>query len=513
MITYKRERPFRLGWSFSLLGIDYGQSGILKYIAYMKGITLLLCLSFALAVAGQPASQQKTDSVCNFIVKYLNNKAYDSLYQLTGPVFRSRISVGAFKRIAEGEYPPLGKVEKTVLKGSAEGTSWYNLNFSSQTLSLIICLDKQDKLEFFRLRKGKDNDRVTSSNPLRTDVDKIVEGVARAYMEQENTVGLSIGIMVDGKEYFYGYGETAIGNGKVPTSSTLFELASVTKTFTATLLAEAVEEGRVCLDDPVNKYLPDSIPLLQYNNKPVTLRTLVNHTAGFPFMPANFDSSVVDPVRFPDRHYTIENLYASLKQVQLNGEPGTKYRYSNAAFGLIGTLLQRIYGQTYEQLLFSKICQPLHMQDTRAFILDAKPAAIATGYDANGKSITPWNHQPALIGHGGLASSARDMIKYAAAQSGQGNGELQKAMQLTHDTTFSDNQVAVGMAWHYTRPGGTPALFHGGGTAGYACYFAVNPEKRLAVVMLSNAAIGPVQDGDVLMARLEGWVGKRIDFH
>jgi CubicO group peptidase (beta-lactamase class C family) len=475
----------------------------------MKLVIFSLCLAFTVTVAAQTSRQKKTDSVCYLITRFLSEKAYDSLYQLTGRVFRSRVSVSTFRRVAEAEFAPLGKIEKTILKGTAEGTSWYKISFPSQTLTLIISLDGQHKLAFFRLRKGKDNDRVASSNPMRTDIDKIVEGVARAYMAQENTVGLSIGIIVDGKEYYYGYGETAIGNGKLPAASTMFEIASVTKTFTATLLAMAVEEGRVRLDDPVNKYLPDSIPLIQFNNKPVTFRSLANHTAGFPFMPANFDSSVVDPVRFPNRHYTVGKLYSSLKYLQLNAEPGTKYRYSNAGFGLTGTLLQKIYNQTYEQLLLRKICQPLHMQNTRAYIMNAKPAIIATGYDSHGKRITPWDHQPALIGHGGLASSARDMIKYAAAQLGQCKGMLQKAIQLTHDTTFSNDQVAIGMAWQFIKPGFTTVLYHGGGTAGYGSYFAVNREKKLAVVLLSNTPGAPVHDGDVLMARLEEYVGEK----
>ncbi|OQP64026.1 hypothetical protein A3860_21650 [Niastella vici] len=184
----------------------------------MKGITLFFCLGLSFSVAAQSARQKKIDSVCNLITKYLNDKAYDSLYQLTGHVFRTRISASSFKRIAEEAYPPLGKVEKTILKGSAGETTWYKMFFPSQTLTLIISLDEQDKLGFFRLRKGKDNGKVASSNPLRTDIDRLVEGIARAYMEQENTVGLSIGIMVDGKEYFYGYGETALGNGRLPPS-------------------------------------------------------------------------------------------------------------------------------------------------------------------------------------------------------------------------------------------------------------------------------------------------------
>lgn len=221
-------------------------------------------------------------------------------------------------------------------------------------------------------------------------------------------------------------------------------------------------------------------------------------------MPSNFDSSVVNPINHPNSTYSIKNLYASLKHLQLTWEPGTKYRYSNAAFGLLGTILQKIYNQSYEQLLFRCICKPLHMPDTKAFILNADSSSFAKGYDRNGTFIVPWDHQPTMIGHGGIAASAHDMMQFAKAQSDGAGGILGKAIELTHDTTFSQGPVAIGMAWQYVRPGNENVLFHGGGTGGYTCYFAVNPQKKLAVVILSNTSAAPCsQDGDVLMARLE----------
>jgi CubicO group peptidase (beta-lactamase class C family) len=446
--------------------------------------------------------QKQTDSVCALIKKYFNNKAYDSLYLLTGPTFHSRVSAGSFKSIAELEYPPMGNMENIVFEGHSQGTAWYKVIFPSNSLLLIVSLDANNKLQFYRLKQGKRNYKLSSSNRLKSDIDKIVDNVAHGYMLQQNTVGMSIGILKDGKSYFYGYGETAKGSGRIPDQTTVFEIASVTKTFTATLLAIAIEQGRARLDDPVNKYLPDSIPLLQYNNRKAILSDLVNHTSGIPFMPANFDSAVVDPLHHPNSFYSTENLYSFLKHLQLSWEPGTKYRYSNAAFGVLAVILQRIYNESYEKLLLRAICQPLNMRYTRAYIMDDSLHA-AKGYDRSGQLVSPWDHRPALIGHGGLATSASDLIRFADAQLGKCTGTLLKAIQLTHDITFSNSQVTIGMAWNYIQPGTTKVLFHDGGTKGYSAYFAVNPQKKVAVVILSNSAIAPIQDGDVLMAQLE----------
>lgn len=205
----------------------------------MKLILLLLFLIGALPAVAQLSRQKQTDSVCFLVRKYFNEKAYDSLYQLTGKTFRSRVSAGTFKVLAGLEFAPLGEMEQPVLEEYTNGMGWYKVFFPSRTLTLLLSLDSQNKLEFFRLKKGNENLEIHSSNPLRTDIDQMIDGVARGYMMQENTVEFSIGILKDGKTYFYGYGETAKGNGIIPNASTVFEIASVTKTFTATLLAIA----------------------------------------------------------------------------------------------------------------------------------------------------------------------------------------------------------------------------------------------------------------------------------
>lgn len=105
--------------------------------------------------------------------------------------------------------------------------------------------------------------------------------LGQSYINGKHGVGLCIGVLQDGKTCFYGYGETAKGDGKVPDAATLFEIGSITKTFTSTLLGMAVVTGKVKLDDPVNKYLPDSIPLLQYEGRVMMLKDLAGQFGYF----------------------------------------------------------------------------------------------------------------------------------------------------------------------------------------------------------------------------------------
>ncbi|HSC37381.1 MAG TPA: serine hydrolase domain-containing protein, partial [Chitinophagaceae bacterium] len=260
--------------------------------------------------------------------------------------------------------------------------------------------------------------KTAASNPLSTPTDKKVDEIARAYLLRPNTAGLSIGILKDGKTYFYGYGETARGNNSLPGPETIFEIGSITKTFTATLLATAVQEGKLRLDDPVNKYLPDSIPVLQYNNRVVTITDLSNHTSAIPRMPSNFGKTITDR-RNPYINYTVENLYSFLAHLQLTRDPGTQFEYSNAAVGLLGTILQKMYNDSYESLIVKYICDPLSVQDTRVFIRKNDSARFAKGYNDQGEQTSQWDLPAAFAGAGAIRSTASDMLKYAAAQLGK----------------------------------------------------------------------------------------------
>src|SRR5207244_1996226 len=124
--------------------------------------------------------------------------------------------------------------------------------------------------------------KVKSDNRLLTALDKQVDSAVRPYINLAITTGVSIGILRNGKMYFYNYGETAKGNKKLPNQHTIYEIGSISKTFTATLLADAVSNGKISLGDPVSKYLPARIPALEFEGVPVTIKMLSNHSSGIP---------------------------------------------------------------------------------------------------------------------------------------------------------------------------------------------------------------------------------------
>jgi CubicO group peptidase (beta-lactamase class C family) len=218
-------------------------------------------------------------------------------------------------------------------------------------------------------------------------------------------------------------------------------------------------------------------------------------------MPGNFTSFVNDPLN-PYKNYGVEQLYNFYTGFKLDRKPGSSYEYSNLAVGTLGVILENIYKKTYEALLIEKICSPLKMNDTRQFLRKTDSARFAKGYTETGKYNGPWDMK-SLSAAGGIRSTVADMMKYAKANIDGGTTSLNKAIQSTHNLTFSDGQNQTALGWHIVKPGKEEVLFHNGGTGGYRSYLAINKNKKFAVVILSNTAIGTESVGDELVKWLE----------
>ena len=455
-------------------------------------------------ILAQNYRQQNTDSVFQLIKKYFNEKNSERLYELTGEAFQKDLSPDDFKTVCDKNLFPRGEIKNNVLEKNSNEVSTYKVVFSSMNLSLLLSLDKKNKIETFLFKqyveeKAKKNYAIPSTNKLTTPLDREVDSAVKPYITMQPTTGLSIGILRNGKTIFYGYGETAKGNKQVPDEHTIFEIGSISKTFTAILLADAVNSAKVKLDDPINKYLPDSIPLLEYQGVPVTLKTLSNHSSGIPGIPSNFHTSEDTN---PYKDYDNKDLYSFYKTFRQSRRPCEKYEYSNLAAGTLGVIIEKVYRKDYEALFIEKICAPLGMNDTRQFIRKNDSARFAKGYNANGAYNSPWDFKT-LAPAGAIRSTAADLLRYAKANLGDAIPWLLKDIQLTHTVTFTDGTNRIGLAWHYIKPGNDEILFHNGGTGGYRSYLAINLKKKFAVVILSNTSVGTEETGNAIMKWLE----------
>jgi CubicO group peptidase (beta-lactamase class C family) len=475
-----------------------------KYIS--RAIVLLSLFFVSTTTMAQTREQQKTDSVYQLVKKQFNAKNADSLYTLAGAALKKDLIIETFRNICNNNLFPLGKITgETLVSFQNNKIATYKLTFdTSDPFNLLMSLDDEDKLQLFLFKPyqqpvGNKMEEVASSNPLKTDIDKKVDAPARAYIQKANTVGLSIGIYKDGAISTYGYGETARNNNKIPTANSIFEIGSVTKTFTATLLAYYVDEGRVKLTDPITKYLPDSVSA-NPNLKGITLEMLANHTSGLPRLPEDFFSHATDALN-PYRDYTKKFMFSYLKTCKLTTKPGEQYNYSNFAAGLLGEILAHVSGKTYEQMVTDIITKPLLMNSTVQYITPLLKPRLVTVYNEAGNQTPAWDWD-VLAPAGALRSTVNNMLIYAKANMTTAPTRLSKAMALTHQITYNkDTKVALG--WHIIVVNGTEYYFHDGGTGGSSTFLAFNIEKNIAVVLLSNCAESTYAAGVDILKQLQ----------
>jgi CubicO group peptidase (beta-lactamase class C family) len=471
----------------------------------MKRLSLIIIsISISLISCTQNPIHEKTDSVSSLVLKEFNSKNTTALYALTGDAFKKALSSESFSSICQNNLFPLGEIKEAPFEKETNGICAYKAVFNSMNLTMLIGLDKTGKIETLLFKPYVDATsrkkiKPASSNPLRSSLDKKVDSAAQSYITMAATTGLSIGILKKGEFIYYNYGETAKGNGQLPNEHTIFEIGSISKTFTAILFADAIEKGKVNLEDPASKYLPDSIPPLAYEGVPVVLKNLSNHTSGIPRMPNNFHPA--DPGD-PYKDYDDRDLYSFYKNFTLTRKPGVQLEYSNLAAGTLGVILEKVNKKNYQDLIVETICDPLGMSDTREWIRKNDSSRFAKGYTEEGKYNTPWNFE-AFAPAGSIRSTTADMLIYANANLGVAPKSLEKAIRLTHTVTFMDSTNTIGLGWFYIRPGRDRVLFHNGGTGGYRTYIAINLEKKFAVVVLSNTSIGVEDVGNAIMKWLE----------
>lgn len=459
----------------------------------MKLLLAIGCVLLVQSGRAQADLRKKTDSVAHLIQQYYNKKDIGALYDLAGAKFKTAIDKQKFNQVTEGLYLQVGQMIGYEFESVNNNIAKYKAAFGKAMLSLLVGLDSASKMETFALTAYEKElppkaGAVPFNNPLRSTLDKKVDSLVAPFMKKANTVGLAMGVLENGQMHVYGYGETAKDNQLVPDDKTLFEIGSITKTFTSTLLAWFVQQGRLNLDDPVNKYLPDSIASLQFNGKPVTIRSLANHSSGLPRLPRNF-AMHSDPVN-PYRNYDDEQLFSFLAHFTPTREPGAQYEYSNLAVGLLGVILERVSGKSYETLLKEIICTPLQMNNTHIELENNDSVKFALGYDAALHPVHSWEFQ-SLTGAGAIRSCIHDMLLYAQAQALKDNSPLSRAIQRTHELTFEYGQNKVGLGWHIFNLKGKNYIAHDGQTGGYCSSIVVDPGSGNAVVILTNASIGP----------------------
>jgi D-alanyl-D-alanine-carboxypeptidase/D-alanyl-D-alanine-endopeptidase len=285
-------------------------------------------------------------------------------------------------------------------------------------------------------------------------------------VDAKRSAGIVVGVVdVDGRRVA-ACGDPGPGQPPLDASS-VFEIGSITKVFTATLLADMVARGEVALDEPVARLLPPTVRVPARGNRQIELVDLATQTSGLPRLPANLRWE--DPAHPVMAGYTAGQLYEFLSGYTLTREIGSEYEYSNLGFGLLGHALALRAGMIYEQLVSDRILKPLGMTTTAISVTQAMKERFALPHGERGDVVAIWDYG-ALVASGGICSTMTDMLTFAAANLDPSGGPLHRAMAATH-TPLRDAVGGNGSAW-----GGTPS----GSSTGTACGTAARPAALAA---------------------------------
>ncbi|MBK1439850.1 beta-lactamase family protein [Parapedobacter sp. ISTM3] len=353
----------------------------------------------------------------------------------------------------------------------------------------ILCSNLTILLFFFNSSLGYT--RCADSLAKSSKIDSLFETLKNSL---PNNAEVSAAIISNGAVTYLGFKKEKKKWLAVDNRRSVFEIGSITKVFTSTLLAHAVFDGVVDLDAPIASISPFPINGAEKDGQPITLVSLANHTSGLPRLPSKLMRSMITTELIaaylwpylkkhgnPYYGYTKKKFDKYLhKSVKLKTVPGTTFNYSNLGAALLGYLLVAKQHTDYETLLKKQIFNPLGMESSTT-CRESVADRLVQGRNSAGKKVKNWD-LCAMEAAGAVLSSTDDLAKFALA-----NFKPDSVLDLQRKPTLTDGKENVALGWfivHYTD--GNEYVWHNGGTGGYSASMALDPTLGNAVILLTN---------------------------
>jgi CubicO group peptidase (beta-lactamase class C family) len=318
------------------------------------------------------------------------------------------------------------------------------------------------------------------------EIFSIMDKNANLLLKDSKAYSVSIAIISNGKSHTKHYGEIDKGKGNKANDNTLFEIASVTKVFTGTLVANAVLEGKIKLNDDIRKYLKEPFTNLEYNGNPIRIRDLLTHRSGIltPFPDTKEirqkyspDSFLVHKNRL-DKSYTKSDFFNALKKVKVDTLPGTTFKYGALGPELCAYILENVYNKAYEDQLNQVIFDKLKMNSTKIKLNNND--IVANGYNESGLPMTPLSSN--LWGASKmLKSTIGDLTKFIQFELDRNN----KVVVESHQKIGSNPDM--GYFWEIqTDSKGNVSYTKDGGSNSTQNILKIYPESNFGFVILMN---------------------------
>ncbi|MEO0796595.1 MAG: serine hydrolase [Verrucomicrobiota bacterium] len=314
---------------------------------------------------------------------------------------------------------------------------------------------------------------------------KRVQDYIDARVDRDLNQSIIVGVISMAGERFYSAGQVSPTDARAPQSDDVFEIGSVTNTFTATAASSMVVDRQLSWLQPVNAFLPDYVETPSFGHLPLQLVHLATHTSGLPHNPPNLQpQNPADP--FAD--YTNDHTYVAISVIGLTIPPGQEYKFSMLGYGLLGHVITLRANMSYEDLIQDRIGRPLALKETST---QPVPEKVLPGFQGS-EQVPNW-HWDGLVGGGGLYSSARDLLRFVSAhlQMIKLDKNDKRAFLSTQNAykTTSMPHTMVAYGWHVTRKGLRGVYWQNGKTAGYASYIGFCPATKTGCVVLTNSSI------------------------
>ncbi len=313
-----------------------------------------------------------------------------------------------------------------------------------------------------------------------------------AVMTEAHLPGVAVGIVHgDSLVLEMGFGVADRMTGRGVDGETLFQIGSLSKSFTSTLLALLVDDGLITFHDPITDHLPTELRVPTAPQGAPSVRQLATHTSGLPRQPPTLRRLHGD---YPVLAFSHFELYQSLEAAQLERAPGEGFAYSNFGYSVLGHILERVGARPYELLVSERVFRPLRMRSSTVTIWLQFEPRLARPYYWNNRTgvledYTPWDTE-AMAPAGGIASTIHDLARFVSYQFGA-DGAL---LEIREPLVALGDGLAYGMGWFVLELEGVGTVInHGGEVDGYTSYLGFSPDHRLGVIILTNAGDGPLE--------------------
>ncbi len=292
-----------------------------------------------------------------------------------------------------------------------------------------------------------------------------------------------VGFYQNGQAEYYTAGLNNKQHSSQVTANSVYEIGSITKTFTSLLLAQMVADKKLKLNDAIQDYWPQPFSLLDANQQPITFKQLATHTSGLPRLPNNMMPFAKDPYATYDRSMLIKAVNTTKP-----GPAGNDYAYSNFAVGLLGETLALVENQSFNDLVQQNILKPMQLKQTYMLLEQVPEELLVQGYNGK-KASNAWNFK-ALAAAGSIRSSIQDLLMYGVNHLTFNPEGLKPAMQLAMKTHFQNNNSTVGLGWHINDG----IYWHNGGTGGFRSILMIDPINNKVAAGITNHNNHDVED-------------------